>query len=173
MGDYWHLGLIHLFWIMSEVDKVGVSSWGLPAQVVLRAAGPWGPGLQGEGPRCEQTAGGGSGWPGTSRRVPAGWGGSWGASLGGGPSNYKKKPSALGWLLTCFECCCDSAGQDFSQTDGIFLARMNFFYLFIFVFEMSGLEVNTRVCCDAGGGEPWRAGLEEGSSPHYLLRGAI
>ena len=30
---------------MSEVDKGGVSSWGLPAQVVLRAPGPWGPGL--------------------------------------------------------------------------------------------------------------------------------
>lgn len=155
--------------IISEVDKVGVSSWGLPAQVVLRAPGPWSPGLaEGEGflvwadSRLGQRLA--RQWSGSSRRVKGvrrqlrrkPW---W------GPSNYKKKPSALGWLLTCFECCCGQCrGQDFSQADGIFLARMNFLFIY-FYFEMSGLEVNTRVCCNAGGWEDWRRVWRKGPSP--------
>lgn len=82
-----------------------------------------------------------------------------------GPSKQKEAPSAVGRLLTCF-----GAGirceRDFSQADGVFLARVNFIFL---CFELCGLAVNsTGVCCHAQAGQAWVG--RRRASPHRYRR---
>lgn len=45
-----------------------------------------------------------AGWPGSTRSCQQGEEAAEEEALVGGPSNYKKKPSVLGRLLTCFGC---------------------------------------------------------------------